>query len=1159
MLLCLVGLSISLEFCVYRHKFYISSKGQDSEKCLKPGQSDYPCASIAFLSDHVHNCATFEIMDDLILLNTILSFDSLWANISFLGANNSGYGVTIECKGNSGFLFNSSSGFDLKLLNFKNCAYEMPPLKVNNRYPGLNPSSVLVHNCSGVYITNCSFQNNIGSAILLVDVLGNIKIDKSCFRGNELQLNSSKSRKGGIVLRASPTSDWIGPISITSCHFISNHNANTSTCSDAEIELCHRYNGCGGAIDILQTIENMHFYMYILIKGCVFIDNQAAAGGAISIYAGGSTHVAIVDSIFTGNKGFCLGGAVVFKFDGCHGELRDTNSGATDSELQDEGLVILGSRFERNSAFWGGGLAAASTLCDSCNSTAVAKVNLTSTYWIKNTAWGAGFAIGIRGPILYTGLNCLSRTISVWLTDCSFDQNYNTGDSFGAMSAEKASVTFQSSYVNFTRNNGTALALTDSTVDIICSVRFEKNYGIIGGAVYMEGESYFNIDSYLSTLYVQNMASVIGGAIYSSVFSHCTFVMNSICDMQFLDNYAQFFEQSVYIENIGTCGQNNKAFLDCYGYSLANTDILFPLYHINFSLKTKSNKIMLGEEFHLELLNMTDIFGQQTVGIGYIRVHCTSNKASLKEDYRIRGPQTVNLDNYTDSIKFLMYGPEVQHETNVTIEIYFERHIPFGLGLAELNLSLVHCRMGYKYSVKDNICVCVCQTNKYVQCSLQNISIKRHYWYSSQLMTTYPCPQLNCLYVSDYCPSHSSDNSSKSLDYCSIQSPVDVCSHGRSGFLCYNCANNYSFTFGALKCTTEECDVWSALKVSGLLLAYWTLLTAVILLIAFSKGNVNLGFMFGIMHYFSVAVLYTKSSELFSEEWMQVIMYIATAITSLNPEIFGLIDVCFAERWTSNLPHELFRFLTPILVGLVLFFIFFIFHHSRNPRCKSLAEKSTAFAVCLFILFSYTPITNTSLKLLLPMKVNGRFVAQVAPTIPYFHKENMPYATIAICVEVLLSFPLCFLLLLSPAINRCIKSEKNRLKLILNEFGACYKPGYQWFAGFYFLSRQVLFILNSTNSGPFPNSNIIMTTANIIVLIVHASSQPYSLEWLNILDTVLLTDLVVMSLSSPFKMTFSNLANNFFYNTLIPYSLILMPTACLLLVIIAVCKKSVFK
>ena len=54
--------------------------------------------------------------------------------------------------------------------------------------------------------------------------------------------------------------------------------------------------------------------------------------------------------------------------------------------------------------------------------------------------------------------------------------------------------------------------------------------------------------------------------------------------------------------------------------------------------------------------------------------------------------------------------------------------------------------------------------------------------------------------------------------------------------------------------------------------------------------------------------------------------------------------------------------------------------------------------------------------------------------------------------------------------------------------------------------------------------------------------QPYSKKWLNILDIVLLTDIIILSLSSPVKMEIVKDVKKFFHYILIPYTLISFPT-----------------
>ena len=75
-----------------------------------------------------------------------------------------------------------------------------------------------------------------------------------------------------------------------------------------------------------------------------------------------------------------------------------------------------------------------------------------------------------------------------------------------------------------------------------------------------------------------------------------------------------------------------------------------------------------------------------------------------------------------------------------------------------------------------------------------------------------------------------------------------------------------------------------------------------------------------------------------------------------------------------------------------------------------------------------------------------------------------------------------------------------------------------------------------------PQSNTLLQTLSVIVLLVHASVQPYKKKWLNVLDTFLLADITLLSMlaavsASPLQYSGINL---FFFETA-PYILILFP------------------
>ena len=561
---------------------------------------------------------------------------------------------------------------------------------------------------------------------------------------------------------------------------------------------------------------------------------------------------------------------------------------------------------------------------------------------------------------------------------------------------------------------------------------------------------------------------------------------------------------------------------------------------------------MLGEVFYLKPYNLKDYLGRSSVGIGHLRFF--SSNSSSSKDLHIKGPMTITLDHSTGRIKYYFFGSELDKSKEVGVDIYFERYSPFSAGKVELTFRIVPCKFGYKYSSSKNVCECMDLSSDYVRCAMDEICIKRHYWYSNKTKSTYPCPIHNCVYTYQHCPNNQSCPNYE--DFCILQSSDELCLPGRTDVLCSECASGNSFTFAAVKCTSSDsCNPWNIVLLIFALLVICILFIFGLLLSLSFKISVGSGFMYGVVYFFSVATIYTRISELYSHHWLQVLMSVDTAITLFNPELLGYIDICFIESWRNPLPHEVFRLSTPIFIISIICLLVWLSRCNQVPKRFSLAENSPVHAICLLILLSYTSISFSSLRLLIPMKVDGRRVVQMAPTVPYFSKKHAPFAVVAIIAELFFSLPLCILFLFAPLISRKVNLVRWRLKAIVDEFQACYRPQYRWFAGFYFMARQVIYLTNGILTESFPNYNNILTTLNILILLIHASVQPYSKKWLNILDMILLTDIVVLSMMLPVKLDFSDSINSFFYSTLMPYALIIIPTTLLFGVIAVVSLK----
>jgi len=1120
-----------------KSEYHISSSGNDSVECLRPGQPLLPCASLSYLMRNVHRCAIMGLLDNITLRNTIITFNSSWQHITLVGTSSLKQAVAIVCEGNSGIRIDSTSHFNLDGLYFIGCVFTIADDEVSpyphGRFIG---ASIFVKASTDIVIHNCFFLNASWHSIMLADVYGNVNISHCHFVSSKLFIDSVNTYTGGIVIRQNSFSNdsWI---TVFSCRFTSNFalNINCKTCNDFfENKMDQQYGAC---INIIRwaNANNLRNFS-ISIDHNLFIGNEATNGGAISAYFYNYGNLKISNSHFINNKAVCEGGALFFVFS-------DYKLGNAEDQYHSK-LYIVHSHFIDNKAYSGGALTVtAGILCDSdCYRD---NVYIDDSLFRGNSASGPGFAVSLKGPEVRNTNGQDRFYLAVHFINSKFENNWGSNSSYGALSAKNALLDFVRGSTTVLHNTtGGAMTLLNTHAVFGCNLTFCGNSGTLGGAVYLDGNSDIELKSWSNVRFINNTASVQGGAVYSQVSSRCTFNFSStdLPSVTFKKNSAGLLNQSIYIESIGICSERYKLLLSLFTYSSsANTEVLFPLHNLTLQLEPDTRRYMLGEIFHVILLNISDIFDHETVGIGYLNLF--TDKYILNKEYQIKGPSTIGLDNYTKEIDFFIHGLDLTDNVNLTINLFFERHEPYGVGKVDIDIVLVPCKLGYRY--EDGICICEDGLVGEVVCipHTQDLCIRRHYWFSTELKRTFPCPALNCLFVNHDCPGHTG-NCTGFDDYCSIESSDDICQNGRSGFLCSQCASGYSFSFAAFKCSpTSTCSIGRFLVLVLALVVYWVLLILAITMCLMFKLSVRSGFMYGIVYFFSVAALYTKNSEMFAYVWLQIFMYLGAAITLLDPELLGYINFCFVKIWTNPLPHELFRFATPIFVLSAMCTLIFLSRHCRMPKCLSFSETSPIHVICLLILLSYTSISYTSLKLLIPMKVNGSLVVQVAPTVAYLHSEHIPYVIIAVLAELFFALPLCFLFLFAPLISRRVNLVKLRLKPIVDEFQACYKSRYRWYAGFYFLARQIIYLVHGIILEPSPHLNNVLTSINILVLLLHITIQPYSKKWLNILDTILLIDIVVISMYSPEKVMMSDASTTKFFNsTLIPNILVLLPT-----------------
>ena len=1069
------------------------------------------------------SCNTLIILDDLTFDNCILDLNRHPPlhiyKIHLVGSSASGK-VTIHCRGNSGITFMGMTEIEIINLHFEGCSINILPHFRSVPW-GREGSAQTFNN---ILIWNSSFSSQVGPAIVLWNSYMNVTIGYSSFTGNRSLLKDSS---GGIVIRSTPCRYYRFLINIIGCNFTSNINRKISVISGNEHsnKNLFRY---GGAIDIVSRS-----YASVSIENCTFIDNEAVDGGAIRVLVqGGISNMSLIGSNFSNNAVSGVGGAVSFAYYAVHSTYRKATFM----------LKVLNSSFVNNSAHQGGALAAS---ISSFELYPLANISLFGTHWTNNSASDFGFAIMVQNSkVGHSQKSDSGSNTTIILADSKFENNFGfSSHSRGSLWAQNLQITLNGSFVNFTNNVGTAIALQDTQLCFETDVVFQANSGYLGGAIFISGGSLLLFSSSFNVTFLNNTASVMGGAIYS-IADCCTFdlPLNNTSHVLFNGNTAAFMVQSIYIENMEELACSNYS-ADFQFYPSEITEVLLQLHSVEIQALPKA--VMLGETFQLKVTNLSDICGRPSIGVGRI-VLINSNSGMLKGDYKIRGPNVISLNNYTGVINFIFTGPQLQNSLNLTVRILFQTTELSIMGRAEVNISLVPCRFGYEY-FNNGSCGCASGVDKHIQCGMggHDLCVDRHYWYSKKLSKAYPCPARNCWYTASQCASNASNCDVR--NYCSVSGAEDICRTGRSGFLCSLCNKNYSYTFSGLSCTSiKSCN--SAILLF-IVFVYWIIMAVVVLSGVFLHINTASGVLNGIVYFISVAAIYTETSELYSEEWVQVLIGIAKSVLLLDPEVLGYINLCFVESWTSPLTHELFRYATPLFVMLVLCGFAILVRCSDKIQQLSKAKFSLVRASCLLILLSYTSISYTSLKLLIPMEVNGSLVVQVAPNVSYFSNEHAPYAFVGMCVTLFFTLPICIFLLLSPMMSKRACMDRCHLKIIIDEFQACYRPKHKWFAGFYFMNRLIFFLVNGLVMEPFPHYNNVLTAVNIVVLLIHLVLQPYSRKWLNILDATLLADIVIMSNSSPLEGELANTVNGLLYTYIIPYALIAYPAVYLLTVL----------
>ena len=708
----------------------------------------------------------------------------------------------------------------------------------------------------------------------------------------------------------------------------------------------------------------------------------------------------------------------------------------------------------------------------------------------------------------------------------------------------------------FTNNVATAMYLSGCDVKFSGSVLFKNNTAENGGAIYASQETRMNIEVEATVTFIDNTARRDGGAIYvdlmcsyKSVSAYVlinTFEAGNGGNAIFINNSARITDNSVYFNVprplVGSC-------------DLATTDINDPqcILHVpcqfNYTQLINGKMMNIPCDIDYTLLNGTgapiitsphelrlyfpfsdgvnissstdhnvyfvknNILGHPVKFTGAIFDHFGKSTVPTQFNIQMQRSQNTECSAYaliSDNHNYIL----TRSIDNLTIldvsfkgKIIDTLHINLTVTLTSLLYSLndilttlvvelVPCtdHPGYTYNEESQTCVCY---HDKVKCNDDSNEIKRGHWFGSiaNKTTTSLCPNHYCEFT---------NRKPTSEGYFELPNTIDgQCNDHRVGRACGECSSGYTLSYDTTDCiSVNQCSTGWTVLVIILTCLYWIAVVAGVFSLMYFKFQISLGYLYGLIYYYSMVGILLNNNPYVSDGAYQFTT-VLSSFAQLTPQFLG--KLCFVKG--LNGIDQLFIHYSHA-VGVSLLLLLIVVAARYSARVSLFVSRCIIRVICLLILLSYTSIASTSLQLLLPLRFTDveEFYTYSSPNIQYFHGRHILYGIVAIICELIVGIGLLFLLL-EPVLNKKINFIK--IKPLLDQFQGCYKDKYRWFAAYYLICRQVIFLIVYLFNSNYSNMLFYLQTACVIIAIVHIWIQPYQNEFLNALDGVMLLFIVL--------------------------------------------------
>ena len=678
--------------------------------------------------------------------------------------------------------------------------------------------------------------------------------------------------------------------------------------------------------------------------------------------------------------------------------------------------------------------------------------------------------------------------------------------------------------LRFTNNYGSALYLSQCNVTFQGYSSFTNNLAQSGAAIYFAQNSQATIGENSTLEFVNNVASLFGGAIYIIVPSKCIYQGVTFTNLpntsvvSFVNNSAEIAGDSLYFSIpescsvVGNSSDNNSLVYIPYHFTYKQLpgsvvpEISTSPYAVNLCSTECSisnvndcfigNGKMLGQSIYFNA-TVCDYYNNVSEPVQFLMecVNCNG-------EYRLSDSKILLHSGLSKfAVSAIDANRDISTNKNITIELTSVNSYEYKQLSVIISTTLSPCHGGYIFDI--NLQQCKCYDQDVIQCQQDYAEIKYGYWFgsiSSALRTSSLCPTYYCDFDKRI--------ENRAGYYNLPNKENDQCNLHRMGMACGECTAGHTLAYDSTDCIdANNCTPGMTILLIFLTILYWIAIVAVIFGLMYLNINISLGYLYGVLFYYSIVDI-LLGSKLYISVGVFQLTTILSSFAKLAPQFLG--KLCFVQG-LSGIDQQFIHYAHALAVFLLTIVI--VIAARWSMKIASIVSHCIIRVICLLLLLAYTSLASTSLQLLRPLYYHDTddVYVYLSPSIEYFGGRHAAYGIIACgCgLIIVIGFPL--LLFLQPFLRGKVNFIK--IKPLLDQFQGCYKNQYHWFAAYYLVCR--LLIIGIAFESNFNNGLYYLQTIGIIIVMIHIWIQPYQSDTLNILDgIILLTMILTINLGS---------------------------------------------